>query len=174
MRLRNKFSADKDELIASFFLLRELGMCLESILQVKVSCHLSWQFLPATFFKKFFKKLFSSCDFSVNSLSSLPSRESGGGLCISEEREENKSFFSIHSSSSELPRPSSLICLIGGRGGLLSYDPLLSYLYLFAKFTSYLHLLSPSSESAHFLSFPPTLPPVIAHLLTQKTRMEMR
>lgn len=33
MRLRNKFSADKDELIAFFFfLLRELGMCLESIL----------------------------------------------------------------------------------------------------------------------------------------------
>lgn len=56
-------------------------MCLRSALQVKVSCHPSWQLLPATF-PFFFKPPFSSCDFLVNPLSLLPSCESGKGLGI--------------------------------------------------------------------------------------------
>lgn len=58
-------------------------MYLRSALQVKVSCHPSWQLLPATFpFFFFFKPPFSSCDFLVNPLSLLPSCESGEGLGI--------------------------------------------------------------------------------------------
>lgn len=99
-------------------------MYLRSALQVKVSCHPSWQLLPATF-PFFFKPPFSPCDFLVNPLSLLPSCESGEGLGI-QEKKGNQSFwlfFHIYFPSPELSR------LLNS--GLLIYLPTLPLNYIF-------------------------------------------
>lgn len=122
---------------------------------------------------------FSSCDFLVNSLCSLPPFESGGGFCTLGKVEENKAFrlcsvVFIHFSSSEskltFPHWWTGSCLFipsNRRSSPLLPSPLYSF-HLLSPFTSLflLHLLI----SSHFQS----LPPPITHLLTQKICLEMR
>ena len=141
-------------------------------MQVKVSSHLSWQFLPLLF----------SPSPPVTfwwTLSSLPSCESGGELLyFGEKRKKTRLsdslvvFFLFISHPLNLPVQAHIPSSVD-RGFLnLWSSPLLpSPLYSF-------HLLSPFTSLLlrHLLisSYFPALPPPIAHLLTQKICLEMR